>query len=261
MIASAAEIRAVLGLFSSITDIELAVLQMAHRRAESTVARVLRYNPERATRVGELYPIGCGRDTGGAVRYTSDGVSAIPLRSSRNGSDQIIVKHIPIRSVISIHVDESARSGTFSGAFADSTLLEEGVGFHPDYDADGICRSGMITRIGSGWPAESGTIKMSYNSGYSAEELNGDYSNAGFVDALPIKTAVIATAAKAFIQLMSLQKKARVGFTAAPLSGEKLGDYSYSTNGSLNAIFSGLLVDIPAEAYNELSSFIHFGFV
>lgn len=262
MIASRSEIRAALGLASSITDVESSILTLIHPSVEASVRKHLRYNPEQSE-ITEYYPIADLQDrvveSNVQRRYTSNSTHAVLDTIDRIGADQLQINRVPIRSVGSLYEDLDARAGTAANAFASSTELTEGTDFYPDYDAPGICRSGIIIRQAGSWPATPGSIKITYTAGYTAAELGGDFSGANAIDALPIKTAVLQTAVLAFTQMVQLQKKASVGFTSGPITGEKLGDYSYTTDSSLAKIFTGLQVDIPLSARGELNEFVFMG--
>lgn len=268
MIVSQDDIRLLLGLSSSITDDEQAVLTLVHPLAEGAVRDYLKYDPEQKVHTeylprhdrsgGPGYEQGLGEVgvTGSTVYWTST-VGATTLQ----------LTHVPIRSVTSVYVDTGAMHGDETGAFAESTKWAAGDDYWVDWDETAVARSGNL-KSASSWPDEPGTVKVTYRAGYSPAEFlgtaattstaaDGTVTTAG-LSATGIVLAVHSAAMAAFSRFMSLRKKAGAGWTSAPLSGEKLGDYSYTVDTSgLSA--SGVAVALPDDAKQYLAPYLHYG--
>lgn len=110
---------------------------------------------------------------------------------SGNGTNELLLKHIPVQSITNVWLDPAGYYGNPSGAFASSTLLTEGVDYVLDRDdasESDQSRSGMLIKIGGTiWPRPAartlglltltrtnphGNIKVQYVGGYS--RLLGD---------------------------------------------------------------------------------------
>lgn len=81
-----------------------------------------------------------------------------------------------VRSVTDVRVDPAGNFGTTSGSFGSSTALVSGTDYALELDAAGLCKSGHLLRLDAAWPNRPGSIKVTYVAGFSAAELNGDYS-------------------------------------------------------------------------------------
>lgn len=269
MIVHPAELRTLLGLASSITDEERAVLNLIHPPAESKVKAYLGYDPEQ--RAGtEYYP---RTDVTGSVQEAGVwDVNAARTRAflERSGdySDTLQLERVPLRSVAEVLEDTSARYGQASGAFASGSALVSGEDYWIEWDEDDLCRSGCLIRNGA-WPLERGTVRVNYRAGYSPDELAGRATADGTdsvgnittngVDASGIKRAIYLTAVKSLNTWAMNKKKTRVGFTGGPLQSERLGDYSYTLGGGVTTELAGMLVSLPPEAEDELEAFVNWG--
>lgn len=80
------------------------------------------------------------------------------------------------RSITTLHEDSNARFGAGSGDFGASTLLTNGTDYHLELDSSTMSRSGRVVRIGRSWSSRPGTIKIVYVAGFTAAELNDEYS-------------------------------------------------------------------------------------
>lgn len=248
-----------LGLSSSVTDEERAIVNAAIGRAEGAIKKHLQYDPVQRTRT-EFYPQMSLNLNRGPGIWEVQGGSAIFQRASIGATSELQVQHIPIRSITDLFIDYDGRSGTRSGAFASDTAKTEGVDFHPNYDGlddsgASICRDGLIRSLGL-WPTEAGTVKLISIAGYTLVELHGQDT---LVDAASIGEAVVDEAVRRAKKAFVNKKKTRVGFAAGPVSGERLGDYSYTINTAvMNRMFGGT-TDLLAETVLKLSDFVNLG--
>lgn len=241
------------------------------RPVERAIKRWLRYDPEFASRI-EFYPKETKPESsrGGAL-WDSDGSRAflVPRLVGNRTADRLQLKHIPIRGVSAVEVREQrgALAGQRAGSFAAETVLVSGDQYWVDItgaDGDGLefGPSGLLVRRSSVWPHEMGSIQVSYDAGYTAEEFaDGDSS---LVDA-----SSIALAAKMLLQKVYITVKSQCPggvslvpglVTAGPKMSERAGEYSYTVDSILARAIAGLVRQIPGEIAEMLSDFVHYGF-
>lgn len=255
MIITQGELRMALGIDATITAQERALLTMLHPEAEAAVKRALRYDPEQRERT-EYYPRARpdGHHNPVEGRYESTGLRAVFVQEDVEST--IVLAHIPIRSVSELRVDYSGRYGQASGAFPADTAWTQGTDFYIDAGVSGLGGSGILLAE-RGWPQIPGSIKVTYTAGYSADEFSGrDTTN--YIDASPIKSAVLETFLVSWHRTYATRKKSGVGFVPGPITSERMGDYSWSGGGQTAAMLGGMVLDVPPSAYNRLEPFIHF---
>lgn len=248
-----------LGLSSSVTDEERAIANVSLSKAEGAIKRHLRYDPVQRERT-EYYP---QRDydyqAAGAV-WEVEGGQAVLRQVAGAATSELQIRHVPIRSVSDLRIDYDGRSGTSAGAFAAETTKTLGVDFWPnndgrDSDGNEVCRDGILRSIGS-WPTSPGSVRITYTAGYTAAELHGQDT---IIDASPIAEAVMDEALRRARKIFLLKKKAAVGFVAGAFTSERLGDYSYSGEGSAaSRLFSGGM-DLLPETVQKLADFVNWG--
>lgn len=248
-----------LGIVSSASDYERAVVNTAIRMAERSVRRHLHYDPVRRTRT-EYYPQGAR--IGGSWEETWDvtDTQAFVRRESEASTSELYLQHIPVRTITSLHIDYDGRSGAKSGAFAAGSLKTEGVDFWPNYDRhdDGgskICLDGILRSVGL-WPLEPGSIKIVYVAGYTVEEFHGQKD---IVDASPILDTIIQEAARRARRVFVLQKSA-TGFDGGPIVTESLGDYSKTIDESHTKQLVGTDSHLLQESIQVLANFVNYAY-
>jgi hypothetical protein len=262
MIVDPAEIRVALGIDSTISDDERALLTLTHVLAEGAVRRFIKYDPEQAART-QYYPRVEPRAQGSGGVWGSNGTTA--SFESSGGHDVLQLENLPLRSntVIRIWEDTDARHNTQSGAFGTGTELTIGSDFAPEYDledSDGndVATTGMVRRIGS-WPTARGSIKVTYTAGYTAAELSGYDSN---LDASALKLATLEAAVLAFKRFQAQRKTVR-GFLPGNLKSERLGDYNYTLGGSADTVAGaaayGFAVNLTGSQKGLLQEFRNYG--
>lgn len=260
-IVDASEVLLELGLTSSPTDVERAVVNEAIRKAEGAVKRHLRYDPKQSSRT-QFYPtMGVGAAISPSVWEVND-TQAYERSLNQASTTELQVRGLPIRSnpAIVLYIDYDGRSGARSGAFAASTQKTEGVDFWPNYelvDSNGykVCLDGILKSQGL-WPVETGSVKIVYTAGYSAAELHGQDT---VIDASPIMDAVVDEAVRRATKAFTRAKKSLVGFAAGPITSESLGDYSYSVDGASLAKLVGASMDIMPETAEKLAEYVNLG--
>lgn len=246
-----------LGLGETATDVERALAQACLRKAEAAVRRHLQYDPVYASRT-EFYPTMDLNQAGRETIWDVNSTHAYARQISEAATEELQVRHIPIRQITDLFIDYDARAGAKAGAFAAETEKVEGVDFWPNYDTvdssgNKVCRDGIIRSIGR-WPVQAGSVKIVYTAGYTEAELHGEDS---LLDASPIHEAVCDETTRRFLKIKQRAKKTLAGW-AGPLASESLGDYSYSSNTSLlDSIVKG--GDISLENESRLSEFVNWG--
>jgi len=249
-----------LGITSTATAEEVAVVAGAIKNAEGAVKRFLRYDPESGTHTQYL-PM-----TNKQLRVTeqvweSQGSEAILREYGTGWSTELQVQHIPIRSITSLYVDYDGRSGARAGSFAASTLKTAGTDYWanwdgPDSDGNKYCLDGILRSEGL-WPEKPGCVKVTYTAGYSSDELNGDDS---ILNARPIFEAVLTEAARRAKRTFMSQYSAGTGWSAGTLEMERLGDYQYRIGGQLaqDGTYSNLY-ELLASNREILNDYVNYG--
>lgn len=260
-----AEAQLELGLSASITDEELGIIQQCLDKAEGAVKSYLQYDPVQAVRT-EYYP---QRNFSGGHRrsavWEANDTEAFLRDRSGAASDMLQIRHLPIRSTdldalnpIDLRIDFDGRFGAQSGSFAAATEKTQGTDYWPEYDGNdnngiAMCRSGIIRSIGR-WPSEPGSVKIVYVGGYTQPE----FRSLGTVDASPIWASVIDEVRRRVLRAFSQRKLTGVGFGAG-LTGERLGDYSYTLDaGMLQQLIGGNWALSP-ESRQGLDEFVNYG--
>jgi hypothetical protein len=104
------------------------------------------------------------------------------------------------------------------------------------------------------WPINPGSVKITYYAGYKAAELRGQDT---IIDASPIWEVVCNEMSRRFLTAKQKMKQQFAGF-AGPLMSEKMGDYSYTSNGTLlQSMIGGY--DLATESMQRLDDFVNYG--
>lgn len=270
-IASEAEARASLGLMSTITDEERAMLNLFLPEAEGAVIGHLGYDPVQRSAV-EYYP---RADPSGGIGVVG---SAWDVDSNHRRAElygvrgrapifpTLQLERLPVRDVTDLRIDYDGRFGQQTGSFGNASQKTKGTDFWMETDQPNYCPTGCLF-ANSQWPMEPGTVRVTYLAGYSPDELQGRATTTktedgiittARVNASPIKRAVLLTVSTAMQKWASL-KKSKTGWKPGGLSSEKLGDYSYTVGGTSAQTIAGLKVELPGTAIEILEPFVHWG--
>ena len=247
-----------LGLSSSVTDEERAIVATAMSRAEAAVRRFLYYNPAYSSHT-EYYPVTNRPGSYQDGVWEVDDANAFIRGDGLAVTDELQLRHIPVRSITNLYVDYDGRSGSKSGSFGTDTEKTEGDDFWlnsdgVDGDGDGICRDGIIRSSGL-WPIEAGSIKIVYVAGYTGGELHGTDD---VIDASPILETVVYEACRRARRIMALKKQTGPGWVPGVITGERVGDYNYTVDGnSVGQLISG--GDLEASSKQRLMDFVNMG--
>ena len=248
-----------LGLSSSITEEERAILNAAITKSEGAVKRFLGYDPVLMERV-EFFPQRDFDYQSRAAIWEAEGGQAVLRRMASAATSELYIRHIPVRSITELCIDYDGRSGARIGSFGAETVKTEGTDFWPNYDildSDGnkVCRDGII-RAGGSWPTTPGTVRVKYIGGYTQKELHGQDD---ILDASPIGEAVIEESCRRARRSLLVYKKKTGGGFAGPFTSENLGDYSYSADGGGVAELLGTS-DLLARTADKLADYINLAY-
>lgn len=162
-------------------------------------------------------------------------------------STNLVLKHPFLGTTV-------AGSSFFIGTipFGDTTILKPGADYWLDVknDSSQMSSSGILFRIGSNWPITPGSVKVTYNSGFAAAQLNG--TNTDDVRAAGIKMATLESIVYNYKQMNLNKRSGLAGFTAGPITSETLGPYSYSTSAGSTYNFN---LDLPRSVKARLQKF------
>jgi hypothetical protein len=249
----------VLGLSGSVSEEERGIVQESIRGAEGSIKRFLRYDPTQRTRT-EYYPQSDFARGSREVVWEVEGTTAVQRRLSEASTDELQLKHIPIRSISDLRIDYDGRHGQASGAFGSDSQKTEGVDFWASYDgwdsADAdMCRDGILRSFGL-WPITPGSVRVTYTAGYTEDELRGEDT---VVDASPIWEAILDETVRRVRKRYASMKTTR-GFLAGVIQSENLGDYSYSLGGGGGSGSEKLFgSDMSTETREKLTDFVNVG--
>jgi len=255
-IVTADEVLAELGM-SSPTAVESAVVANAVIKAQGAVRAFIGYDPALAQRT-EFHP------QQNFQAQISRGIwevmeqRAVLRMVSESATNELQLRHIPVRSVAHLYVDYDGRSGTRPGAFGAGTERIEGQDYWPNYDAwDGagnkVCTDGILRTIGL-WPTTANTIKAIYTAGYSAAELRGGDP---VLNATPIWEVALVEAVRRARRVLSMQYGS-LGLPAGLKQSESIGEYSY--NLEQRSIASLMQGGIAQENIAALQPFVNYGY-
>jgi len=246
-----------LGLSGTITDEEMAVSATALERAEAAVCRFLQYDPFQQERT-EFYPQATLRSSRREGVWEVANDQAVLRQLSEASTDELQLRHIPIRSISSLRIDYDGRAGTQATSFAAETEKVEGTDFWPNYTmfdsaSAGVCFDGILRSVGL-WPVVAGTVRVTYTAGYSQAELHGQDM---LIDAAPIGEAIVRTAVRN-VRRMFAAKKHTQGWIAGTITGERLGDYNYTVDPySAKSLLDGAA--LTSDIKELLNDFVNYG--
>ncbi len=257
-IVDASEVLLKLGMSGTVTEEERALVGQALAEVEGSVRKYLRYDPCKAERT-EFHPQQPFQAQISRGIWEVMEQRATLRQVAEAATNELQLQCLPVRGdpLVVVRRDYDGRSESRSGSFPDSSVLVIGQDFWPNYDildVGGIkvCRDGILRTIGL-WPTTSGTVKVTYTAGYSADEFRGKDPT---VDGSPIWSAVIQETCRAVRRAVAM-KKGLLGLPAGVKTSESLGSYSYSLDGqSTKELFEG---DLMGSTKEKLSEYVNFG--
>ena len=202
------EIILYLGLQATLTDADNGLLTMLKTHVENDARRYVRHNitqPE--DEYIEFHPRTDRTRFGAEIVELSGDI--VTLQQSSIGGNIIQLDHIFVRSITEVREDFDGYFGIESGDFPASTALTEGTDFYMRVEesigspATDLNKTGHLIRRSGNWPSRAGTVKVTYNAGFTATELDSDYSD--------IKLTIIKEVAFRFKESKTMQGT-EVGF-------------------------------------------------
>lgn len=173
------EVVAMAGLSTTVTDADRAVLQMLKDDVEDDCrqfcghgisqpkADYIEYHPKTdRNRIGDPFVDLVG--------------TQVTIRRAAHKGEFITLNNGYVRSITELREDPDAWHEQESDDFGASTVLTEGTDFAlvvDERDASDVTLSicGKVERIGAPWPSKAGTIKVTYDAGFTAAELDAQY--------------------------------------------------------------------------------------
>ena len=223
-----AELLSYLGKGFGVRDSELGLIQQLKTYAERAVRR----------------HVGTGI-TQASYTHILPMVDSYANAVSQSGYGEVLrLPEYPVRSVTSVYEDITAYGGQGSDAFDDSTELTAGEDYYLAVDQSGLSWFGHLVRINSSWPTTAGSIKVTYTAGWTADELDGNVTDAR-LDVSDIKLAVLKTAGELYHEALRQQ-----GQSGGEIESETLEGYSVKY-----VVREKATVAIPPDARLLLSRF------
>lgn len=244
-----------MGLSAAITDEERAVCLTSLRRAAGAVRKHLGYDPTYQSHT-EYYPLPYSYPYPQSYQWDISGDRAVTRRTSQASSSELQLRHLPVRSVVSVYEDVNGRAGQSTDPFPADTLLTAGTDYWLNLDESVLCTDGILRAAGT-WPSEPGSVKVAYAAGYTAAEIHGQSTA---VDATPIGEAVLYEACRRVRRMMTSKKITGIGIPAGVVTSERLGDYGYTLDPGSAALLMGS-GDLTPETKEKLSPYVNYGYV
>jgi len=255
MIVSLGELLTYMGIASTISDADRALLNMLHKMSEQAIKGHERIqNDLEYAQHTEYLPIGDTGQSRGEVTLDDYGMAngRVVAEARYGRMDRLQLRHTPVvdDDNLAVYEDTDAYAGQGSDAFAAATLLTKGTDYFLDVDDpdNGISRTGHLVRCSGTWSQEPRSIKVVYYGGFTAAQFD-----AGI--ATPIKEAVILTVVKAYYQAKTNQQSQGAG----PIKSESIGKYAATYGSSVADANSGMVITIPPEALEKLEPFMNLG--
>jgi hypothetical protein len=152
------------------------------------------------------------------------------------------LKNLPVRSILSVHENSSAWNVP-TGTWGSNFLLSAGA-YLLDLDEDGWCRTGHLLRQGGSWSLAPRSVRVEYEAGYTALELQEDYPE--------FRAAVLLGMAKAYNEALAYQQGDGAG--VGPIQAERID--TWSANYATASRVLELQYDLPQGAKRILEPFV-----
>ena len=124
-----------------------------------------------------------------------------------------------VKSVASVYVDEGAIAGNGASDFPSSSLLDPDTQYYLEIEnarSGGVVfsKSGGLLRVDRSWPSTAGTVKVTYSSGFDADDFAGEQYG--------LYAAIVSECAAKWV---ARQNYADPGSNGS-IKSERLGDYA-----------------------------------
>ncbi len=169
-----ADIVTMLGVGSTITEANRALITMLKSFVENDVRSYLRTDLTQATYTHYL--------PNRKVIVESEPMLWVENKRVTNRwataeGDVLQLPQLFARSITSIYEDCNAKGNQQAGDFPVASLLTAGTDYFLDIDESGLARASQVRRIGTLWSRYPRTIKVTYVAGFTAAEIDATYSD------------------------------------------------------------------------------------
>lgn len=232
-ILDSAEVLDDLGVTSP-SDAQKRRMERSISSAQRAVEQYLGYQIERKTNT-EFYPQQRQR----LSRDEFVDVKSGRVSFGREGDACLILSARPVinNSTLAVYQQIGAMAGQGSGSFPVSSLLTKGSDYYLDVlGTANYSMSGILYRRAGVWPDDPGSIKVVYDSGFTAADFAA-VGSAQFPQAAIIYDCVFEEAKRDFRQRLIAENNIDKPGT---MTSENIGPYSYSAGGN-TAAFSNVL--------------------
>ena len=248
------EVATYLGLASTATDAQMALIEMLQPMVDAAIKTFLGYevvlnNYEHILPDTDLFQIGYDN-----IGYPID-VIQNRIAYGMPGQPLILqLPEIPVRSVQALYADYTAAGGQNPGDFAANTALVQGTDYYVDYDGvlptqqvpfmTGVCWSGHLKRwLGGVWPMRQRTMLVKYTAGISPDEFDGIIPFFPSRRVMDIKLAAIMACAAEYNQA----KATGVNGLGAqgPIISESVGYTKFTYSETSVAQMTGMMTQLP----------------
>ena len=187
------EIIIYLGLQATLVDADKGLLTMLKTHVENDARRYVRHNiTQPVNDYVEFHPR-MDRTRFGAeiIELSGDVVS---FQQASIGGNIIQLDHIYVRSITEVREDFDGYFGSEANDFPAGSVLTEGTDYYMRVEerigSTDLNKTGHLIRRSGNWPSRAGTVKVTYNAGFTAAELDSEYTD--------IKFAIIEEVASRF---------------------------------------------------------------
>ena len=124
-----------------------------------------------------------------------------------------------VKQIVSIYVDEGAIGGNGTGDFPSSSLLDPDTDYYLESEVQASggtawSKSGGVLRVQRSWPSTAGTVKCTFVSGFTADELDDEF--------FELKARIIS---ECCLKWVARNRFADPG-ASGTVKSEKIGEYS-----------------------------------
>jgi len=174
------EIVIFLGFQVTLTDADKGLLTMLKTHVENSARRYVRHNiTQPANDYVEIHPRTDRTRVGAEIVELSGDV--VSLQRSSIGGDVIQLDQIFVRSITEVREDFDGHFGSEASDFPAGSVLTEGTDYYMRVEeiinSTDLNKTGHLLRRSGTWPSRAGTVKVTYNAGFTAAELDGEYSD------------------------------------------------------------------------------------
>ncbi len=164
------EIILLLGLQATLTDADAGLLTMLKTHVENDARRYVRHNiTQPATDYIEFHPR-TDRTRHGAEIVELSG-NMVSLQQASIGGNIIQLDQIFVRSITQIREDFDGYFGAESSDFPAGSVLTEGTHYYMRVEerinSTDLNKTGHLIRRSGNWPPRAGTVKVTYNAGFT----------------------------------------------------------------------------------------------